>query len=242
MRPLVIVPAFNEEAVIEQTVSDVLRHGYDLIVVNDGSTDGTSDAARRGGARVLDIPINLGVGGALRCGFQWAVNHGHDVVVQCDADGQHRAEEIKALLEAQQLTGAHLVVGSRFASPEGWEASGQRLWAMRLLARLASRAAGTTLTDATSGFRCIAQPLLAQFAVNYPAQYLGDTFEAIVAAGRAGYRVAEVPTPMDPRTIGRSSATTVAGTIYLLRAILVTAGHVHFTVAPHLGASAAPRG
>ena len=174
-------------------------------------------------------------GARSQCGFRWAVCHGYDLVVQCDADGQHRAVEIARLVEVRLTTGADLVVGTRFKAGEGWPARGPRLWAMHLLAWLATRATHTEVSDATSGFRCIARPLLDEFARNYPAQYLGDTFEALVAAGRAGYRISEVPVSMDSRRAGVSSANSVAAIRYLVRAVIVTTFRIHFTVAPASG-------
>lgn len=229
-RALIVMPAFNEATCVGAAVDDVIASGFDVLVVNDGSTDTTSHTATEHGARVLDLPINLGVGGALRVGFRWAVDHSYDLVVQCDADGQHLATEIDRLLDAQAATHADLVIGSRFAAGDPWATSGHRLHAMHLLARVASRAATTPISDASSGFRCISRPLLDEFAVSYPAQYLGDTFEALVVAARAGYRVIEVPSAMRERQAGVSSARSVAATLYMLRALIVTAGGLHFTV------------
>jgi glycosyltransferase involved in cell wall biosynthesis len=228
---LVVVPAWNEEASVAAVVAELRRHGYDVAVVDDGSTDETAARARGAGATVLSLPVNLGVGGALRCGFRYAVEHGYDVVVQCDADGQHPAAEIAAVLEAQAGTGAHLVIGSRFRGDEpGMAVTGNRRLAMRLLARIASRAAGRPITDASSGLRVIARPLLDEFARSYPVHYLGDTFEAIVVAGRAGYRVEEVAVTMAPRQAGQSSARPLAALVFLGRAVIVSLGGLGFEV------------
>lgn len=231
-RVLVVVPAWNEEATVAAVVTTIRACGYDVAVVDDGSTDATADEARRAGAVLLSLPVNLGVGGALRCGFRYAVEHGYDVVVQCDADGQHPAAQITALLETQAATGAHLVVGSRFRGGDaGMVVAGNRRLAMRLLARIASRAAGRPITDASSGLRAIARPLLDEFARSYPVHYLGDTFEAIVVAGRAGYRVEEVAVTMAPRQAGESSAPALAALAFLGRAVIVSLGGLGFEVA-----------
>ena len=234
-RVLVVVPAWDEAASVGGVVTDLREHGYDVAVVDDGSTDGTAVAARAAGAVVLSLPVNLGVGGALRCGFRYAIDHGYDLAVQCDADGQHPADQIALLLDAQAATGAHLVIGSRFlgATP-GMAVGGQRRFAMRVLARIATRAAGRPITDASSGLRTIARPLLDEFARSYPVHYLGDTFEAIVVAGRAGYHVEEVPVTMAPRAAGRSSARAVAALAFLGRAVIVSMGGLGFEVR-HLG-------
>ncbi len=221
---LVIVPALNEQASVGTVVGDLRELDYDVLVVDDGSSDRTAQVAAEAGAVVLRLPVNLGVGGALQCGFRYAVSHGYDVVVQCDADGQHRPAEISRLLEAMESTGAALVIGTRFldaGSRRGLPRS--RRLAMRTLAGLASRHAGRPLTDSSSGFRAIRRPLLDLFAHHYPAEYLGDTVEAIIMAGRAGYDVRDVEAAMDVRQAGRSSASTLAASWYVLRVLAAIA-------------------
>jgi glycosyltransferase involved in cell wall biosynthesis len=215
---LVVVPAWNEERSVGRVVEELRSLGYATLVVDDGSVDRTAEVAERAGARVLRLPVNLGVGGALRCGFRYAVSEGYAVVVQCDADGQHDPVEIARLLDTMRATGAELVVGSRFAEPDtDYHVGAVRKIAMHHFAHLATRRVGTTITDATSGFRAIRGSLLGSFAASYPAEYLGDTIEALVRAGRSGGRVAEVGVHMRPRASGVSSATTLASIWYLLR-------------------------
>ena len=202
-RALVVVPAYNEDATVADVVKAVITAGYPVVVVDDGSSDWTGDRAAAAGATVLRLPVNVGVGGALRCGFRYAVDHGYDVVVQCDADGQHRPEEIPPLLEGI-AAGAHLVIGSRFAATgTGFPAARVRRLGMRMVTRLARYFSGVQLTDATSGFRAIGKPLLEEFAADYPTEFLGDTVEAVIMAANGGYRIVEVATPMDPRSVGR---------------------------------------
>ncbi|MEK7425181.1 MAG: glycosyltransferase family 2 protein [Actinomycetota bacterium] len=225
---LVVIPAYNEEATVATVVRGVVASGLDVLVVDDGSHDRTKAEAQGGGAIVLSLPFNLGVGGALRCGFRWAVNSGYDTVVQCDADGQHDPLELHRLIEAAQAADAHLVVGSRFVDGEGFQATRLRRIPMRLLSSVASKAAGVSLTDATSGFRVIREPLLSEFARAYPVHYLGDTFEVLVQAGRCGYRVREVGVTMHPRAGGVPSAGTSASMRFLARslfALLIGSSH-----------------
>jgi glycosyltransferase involved in cell wall biosynthesis len=217
--PMVIIPAYNEEGSVGVVARQVLGLGYRAVVVDDGSVDRTAAVAEEAGAVVLRSPVNLGVGGALRLGFRFALEQGATVVVQCDADGQHLPAEIPLLLEAID-EGADMVVGTRFAGPGSMaHVRRTRRFAMRILARLASRAAGGRITDSTSGFRAIRRPLLDAFAVSYPAEYLGDTVEALIEAGRSGYRIAEVPITISPREHGRSSASWVANVWYLTRVV-----------------------
>lgn len=229
---LVIVPALNEEATIGQVVSDVLAAGYPVLVVSDGSTDKTVETARAVGAPVLELPINLGVGGALRAGFRHAHVRGYGAVVQIDADGQHPVEDIRDLIEEHNKSGAHLVIGSRFLSNDTTLNVGLvRRLVMRTLGRSASRAARTRITDSTSGFRLIARPLLEQFAASFPSYYLGDTYEALVSAGRAGYLIREVPAALKPRSAGVSSANSRQATQFTLKSLGLVFLRVHFPIA-----------
>ena len=231
MRLLVVVPAWNEEPSVGAVVDEVRAAGFDVLVVDDGSTDGTGRAAELRGATVLRLPINLGVGAALRCGFRYAVAQGYDAVVQCDADGQHVPSAIHDLVQAQNESGAHLVIGSRFHSDSGgFEVGFIRRSVMKLLARSASRATTSQINDATSGFRLFSEPLLSAFARQFPAHYLGDTYEAVATAGRAGFRVIEIPVEMRARQHGESSASPLAAARLTIRALVVVGARLHFSI------------
>lgn len=238
VRPLVVVPAWNEEPSVGAVVCGVRRLGFDVVVVDDGSVDATAAVAAEHGAMVVRLPLNLGVGAAMRCGFRFALERGYDAVVQCDGDGQHLPEGICTLLEAQRACGAHMVIGSRFAGQGGqgehvdYAVGRMRRSAMRLLSRSASAAAGTPISDATSGFRVITEPLLGAFAASFPDNYLGDTYEAVVSAGRAGYMIREVAVPMRQREHGHSSASSLAAAQFLLRTLIVVVSRLHFQVEP----------
>jgi glycosyltransferase involved in cell wall biosynthesis len=225
---LVVVPAWNEQASIAKVISELKTRGFDVLVVDDGSTDKTSFIARQNGAITIRLPFNLGVGGALRCGFKYAVQHGYQAVVQCDADGQHPVDHIELLISTATQGNFHMVIGSRFLNDEGrMDLSLIRRLAMRILSRSASRACKALITDATSGFRVITVPLLDELAEKLPAYYLGDTYEALVSAGRAGYRVREIPAPLMEREHGKSSAHPVKAARLALKAILSAILHVH---------------
>ena len=217
-----IVPAFNEARSVGTVVDDLLLIGLPVIVIDDGSTDGTADVARAHGATVVALPTNLGVGGALRAGMRLALRRGFTQVVQCDADGQHPPEAVRALLDAQRSDPHDLLVGSRFTAHGAGRGEGVvRRIAMALLAAFASRATGVRITDATSGLRAIRRPLLDQVAEHLPRHYLGDTFEVLLSAGRAGYRVAEHPVRMEERRFGASTASFGAALGLTTRAVLV---------------------
>jgi glycosyltransferase involved in cell wall biosynthesis len=220
-RILVVVPAWNEQASIAQVIKDLKDHSFEVLVVDDGSTDETFSAAKAAGAITLRLPFNLGVGAALRCGFKYAVQHGYHAVVQCDADGQHPVGHIESLIKTAEQGELHMVIGSRFLHDTGkMELSLIRRFAMRILSSSATRACGTSITDATSGFRVICSPLLNELAEKLPPYYLGDTYEALVSAGRAGYRIKEIPAPLMEREHGKSSARPIKAARLTVKAIL----------------------
>ena len=225
---LVVVPALNEESSLASVIAEIKSCGDEVLVINDGSTDGTADVAHASGARLLDLPINLGVGGALRAGFKYACERNFQAVVQVDADGQHPADEIVHLLNEANSSGAHLVIGSRFLSDAtSMEVGRVRRFVMRLLARSATNATQSPITDATSGFRIIQQPLLTEFSRTFAVNYLGDTYEALIAAGRAGYVVREIPAALRPRQNGESTASLVQAVTFTLKGLAVTALRIH---------------
>jgi glycosyltransferase involved in cell wall biosynthesis len=219
-RVLAVVPAFNEEASVGRTVAELkeAHSDLDIVVVDDGSWDETAREARRAGALVCQLPYNLGVGGAMRAGYRYALRHGYDVAVQVDADGQHDPAYLKALVDA--LDTADIAVGARFAGEGDYRARGPRRWAMRLLAFTLSRLAKTKMTDVTSGFRAANRRGIRVFADHYPAEYLGDTVESLVIALRSGCTVTQVPVSMRTRAGGQASQTPLRASIYLLRAIV----------------------
>ena len=219
VRTLVVVPAFNEEETVAAVVGAVMASGYEVVVIDDGSSDWTARRAAAAGATVVRLPVNLGIGGALRCGFRYALDHGYEFVVQVDADGQHRPGEIASLLAEAHTSGACLVIGSRFASDDTFAVSRPRRIAMRAVAAVVRWRSGVALTDATSGFRAIRRPLLDSFAASYPREYL-ENVKALDMAHRAGFAIAEVPVRMDERASGASTASPFAAAWYVLRVVL----------------------
>ena len=222
-RVLVVVPALNEERSIADVVASVRSHGWDCLVIDDGSSDSTRARASASGAAVVSLATNLGVGAALRTGFRYAVLHGYTSVVQCDADGQHRAEQIALLVETAHSQSADLVIGSRFVTPaeDSMSVASHRRKVMRFLSWIVRHQTGVQVTDTTSGFKCVSQPLLDEFAVEFPAHFLGDTFEACLVAAKNGYTVVEVPATMNERKHGKSSASAIQAVRFILRSVAV---------------------
>ena len=222
-RVLVVMPAWNEQHSVAATVRELrsAQPGYDVLVVDDGSGDRTSAEARAAGALVCRLPYNLGVGGAMRAGYRYALRHGYDVAVQVDADGQHDPAYVPRLVA--RLADADIVVGARFAGEGDYPVRGPRRWAMRLLAVTLSRLAHTRLTDVTSGFRAVNARAIEVFATHYPAEYLGDTVESLVIALRTGCTVTQEPVAMRSRAAGVASQTPFKASLYLARALVALA-------------------
>jgi glycosyltransferase involved in cell wall biosynthesis len=219
-RVLAVVPAFNEQESVGRTIEELVsvNPSVDVLVVDDGSGDHTAQVARQAGAIVCQLPYNLGVGGAMRAGYRYALRHDYDVAVQVDADGQHDPTYLKALVD--ELDTADIVVGARFAGEGDYHARGPRRWAMRLLAVTLTRLAHHKLTDVTSGFRAANRRAIRVFADHYPAEYLGDTVESLVIAIRSGCSVSQVPVSMRIRSGGRASHSPLRAGVYLVRAVV----------------------
>lgn len=216
-RVLTIMPAWNESESITNVIKEIQQQipETDILVVDDSSDDDTVGVARAAGAKVLRLPYNLGVGGARRLGYRYALEHQYDIAVQMDADGQHDPRYIRDMVTA--LSQADLIIGARFAGEGQYKVRGPRQWAMRLLSYALSAIAGTRLTDTTSGYRACNRQLIAFYSRRYPVEYLGDTVDTIVQAKRAGYVIRQVPVAMRPRQGGTPSNSPGKAMVYLLR-------------------------
>ena len=222
MKLLVAIPALNEELSITKVIALIqadLSQATPL-VIDDGSADKTAEVARAAGAKVISIPFNVGVGGAMRVAFKYAFANGYTHVMQIDADGQHLPSEGRQLLNAD--TNNSIVVGSRFLSKDkGYRASGVRRTAMLLLAFIVSRICRTKFTDVTSGFRLSSGQAIELFANEYPREYLGDTVESLIIAHHAGIKITEVPVSMKYRENGNPSQNIFKSSWHLIRALLI---------------------
>lgn len=218
-RVLIVIPAYNEEASLGSTLQELSTKlpEMDFLVVDDGSVDSTSRIAEEYGAKLAKLPVNLGVGGAMRFGFKFALQNNYTAVIQFDADGQHNPEFIPKLIT--QLSKFDLVIGARFAGVGDYSVRGPRRWAMSLLSFAVSRTAKTQLTDTTSGFRASGINAIALFAEDYPAEYLGDTVESLVIALRNGLKATQVPVAMRKRAAGQPSQSAWKSTGFLIRAL-----------------------
>jgi len=216
----VAIPAWNEQESIADVIAKVGEHrpDADILVVNDGSSDATAEVARAAGATVVSLPFNVGVGGAMRTAFLYAQRGGYQAMVQVDADGQHDPADLDRVLNS--LADADVVVGTRFHPDSTYDIGGPRRWAMVLLSKSLSRMNKGTISDPTSGFRSAGPKAIALFAVDYPADYLGDTVGSLAIAIRNGLVIKETPVTMYFRQAGRPSKNAIWSALYLGRATL----------------------
>jgi glycosyltransferase involved in cell wall biosynthesis len=221
-RYLAIVPALNEVDAIARTVAEIRGAApeFDVLVVDDGSTDGTGGAAAQAGATVLRLPYNLGIGGAMQTGYLYAQQHGYDVAVQLDGDGQHDAREITKLLSTLQTGDFNMVTGSRFLEPAdgGYRSSATRRAGIGIFARVVSWISRQRVTDPTSGFRMTDRRAIELFAHDYPHDY--PEVEAILLMHAHRLRSCEVPVQMRPRTTGRSAISSAQAGYYMVKVLL----------------------
>ena len=220
-RVVAIVPALNEAAVIGRVVEEIRAADsrIEVVVIDDASNDDTAAIARAHGATVLQLPFNVGIGGAVQTGFRYALDEGHDLAVRLDGDGQHDAAEIPRLLEPVERGEADLVIGSRFVEGNGsYRPPFARRLGIRVFARLVSLLGGQRVTDTTSGFVALDRIGIELFARDYPHDY--PEVEATLVALRSGLRLAQVQVEMRERESGVSSITFVRSLYYIVKVLL----------------------
>ncbi|GIP39731.1 glycosyl transferase family 2 [Paenibacillus sp. J31TS4] len=226
MRLLVIIPAYNEEKSIGDVLRSVHHHHpeMDIVVVNDGSRDQTSAVARTTGlAHVIDLPVNVGIGGAVQTGYLYAHRHGYDVAIQLDADGQHDPSNLDKIVDVIRRGEADCCVGSRFLEKTPYKSSLSRRAGIQFFTYLIQLVTGKRITDPTSGFRAVNRQVIRLFAEYYPDDY--PEVEAVVLLERKGYRVKEASVLMHNRAAGKSSITPIKSLYYMFKvslAVLMT--------------------
>jgi glycosyltransferase involved in cell wall biosynthesis len=222
---LIVVPAFNEESSIGEVLIDLKaftapRENFDVCVVNDGSFDSTSEIAHRSGVHVLDLPVNLGVGGALRAGYRYALENGFNTVIHFDADGQHQSEYIVEVIKA--LKDCDFVIGSRYGKESTYPITPMVRIAQLILSLLLRICHGVRLSDPTSGFRGTRGELIKTFSQSYPSPFLADTIGSIIIAANHDYKIREIFTPMKERINGEASHNFFQRCKYFAIAVLLT--------------------
>jgi glycosyltransferase involved in cell wall biosynthesis len=219
-RILVIIPAYNEEGSVGKVVEGVKIQfpQIDVLVVDDGSTDLTSEKAKACGAMVLDLPFNLGIGGAMQTGYQYAHEKGYDIAIQVDGDGQHDPKEIGKLLNALKEKKVDVAIGSRFIGDLGYKSSTMRRIGISIFSQVISMIAGQKITDPTSGFRAANRKAIQLFASNYPQDYPEP--EVVILLHQCRLKMEEVPVGMSERYSGESSITKIRSMYYMVKVLL----------------------
>src|SRR5215204_6389058 len=218
---LAVVPAYNEQETVVRVIDSLHDHApqFDVLVVDDGSTDGTGDVARAAGATVVRHPFNLGIGGAVQSGFVYALENGYDYMVQVDGDGQHCADEIMKLqAEMARDRRLDMVCGSRFLSKEhGYPAPISRRTGIHVFAFVLSRIIGQRVSDPTSGFRLYNRRAISLFAGDYPHDY--PEVEAVLMVHHHRLRMSEIPVRMLRRDGGVSSIRSGKSVYYMIKVL-----------------------
>jgi glycosyltransferase involved in cell wall biosynthesis len=219
---LIIIPAYNESKNIVSVIESLNNENpsWDLLVINDGSQDRTAELAESTGkAFVINLPCNLGIGGAVQTGFKFAKHYHYDIAVQCDGDGQHRASEIPKLLDPILRGEVDVVIGSRFCqNHDGWKSTFSRRCGIKIFEIVSSLLIKQRIMDNTSGFRAYNKKSIDFLADHYPIDYPEP--EAVILLGRNGFTMKEVLVGMQERQSGQSSISGLKSVYYMIKVIL----------------------
>ena len=217
---LIIIPAYNESGNIEKTIHMIEEHTpeFDYVIINDCSTDHTLEICQKNQFNVVDLPVNLGIGGAVQTGYLYAKQNGYSYAVQVDGDGQHNPEYIRQMLESIKQDKVDMVIGSRFIENEGFQSSFARRIGITFFEKLIKLLTGKKITDPTSGLRLVNRKVIDIFARQYPSDYPEP--ETIVSLLLSGYTVTEIPVLMNEREYGESSITLTKSVYYMIKVSL----------------------
>ena len=217
MKKLIIIPAYNESANIEKTVASIKKDakGFDYVIINDCSIDKTRKICEDNGFNIVNLPINLGIGGAVQTGYRYAYEHGYDVAVQVDGDGQHDPEFLDTMAAYLVNHNLDMVIGSRFIEKKGFQSSYTRRMGIKFFTGLIKLMTGKTITDPTSGLRMIGRNAMGLFAYDYPRDYPEP--ESVVAILRRNMKVEEIPVVMKAREGGVSSISLKKSVYYMIK-------------------------
>ncbi len=220
MKKIVIIPAYNEISNIRTTVQDILDHapGFDYVIINDCSQDGTMRFCTEQGMNIINLPVNLGIGGAVQTGYLYAWRNGYDVAVQFDGDGQHDASYLGEMADFLREQQADMVIGSRYIKKEGFQSSGIRQFGIRYFSALIKLLTGKRVTDPTSGMRMVNRDVMKIYSEDYPVDYPEP--ESVVTILRMGKKVSEIPVIMRERQGGVSSISPRKAVYYMIKVTL----------------------
>lgn len=215
-KALIIIPAYNEEASIEDTVTSVKTiEGFDYIVVNDGSKDQTLQILEKNKFNYLDLPVNLGIGGAMQTGYKYALRNNYDYAIQLDADGQHDPKDLEKLIKEIHTNNYDMVIGSRFVEKTAYKGSFTRRVGIFYFYKLIHLLTGNRVTDPTSGYRIVNNKIINEFSNYYPQDY--PEVEVVVDLAKKGYKINEVRVDMNSRQGGVSSITPMKSIYYMIK-------------------------
>jgi len=217
LRKLIIIPAYNESECIEKTIENIQKNAedFDYIIINDCSTDNTREICEKRGFHIINLPINLGIGGAVQTGYLYGVRYGYDMAVQVDGDGQHDAAFLQKMADCLEETGADMVIGSRFIEKQGFQSTGARRIGIRFFTWLIRLMTGKTVTDPTSGLRMVNRKVMEEFAKDYPKDYPEP--ETAVTVLHCGMKIEEIPVVMKERAGGVSSISMKKSVYYMVK-------------------------
>lgn len=217
---LLIIPAYNEAENIEKVVNNLIQNypQYDYVIVNDGSRDETEEICLKNHYQVLNLPLNLGIGGAVQTGYRYALKNHYDIAIQIDGDGQHDIAYVEKLIEPIISGDADITIGSRFIEKEGFQSSVTRRMGISFLSGLIHVLCFKKVKDVTSGFRAVNKRFIKLYAENYPSDYPEP--EAIVAAIMHRGKIIEVPVVMKERAGGSSSINLRRSIYYMIKVTL----------------------
>ena len=220
MKKIVIIPAYNEQGSILETIEDIRKNApeFDYVVINDCSKDDTLKLCRENGIKVLNLPINLGIGGAVQTGYLYAYRKGYDIAVQFDGDGQHDAKFLGMMADTLVNENLDMVIGSRFIENQGFQSSAIRRFGIRFFTVLLKILFGSKITDATSGMRMCNRRVMELFIKDYPKDYPEP--ETVARLLRHKYKVKEVPVIMRERQAGVSSISMRKSAYYMMKVSL----------------------
>ena len=217
---IIIIPAYNESANIVKTINAIRRSAedFDYVIINDCSTDETRDICEANQFNIINLPINLGIGGAVQTGYRYAYEEGYDIAVQVDGDGQHDPSFLSRMAEYIESNGSDMIIGSRFINKEGFQSSGTRRIGIKYFTILIQILTGNKITDPTSGLRMVNRSVMKMFAYDYPKDYPEP--ESVVTVLRKGKKVDEIPVIMKAREGGVSSISPRKSVYYMLKVSL----------------------
>ena len=220
MKKLIIIPAYNEEANIEKTVHSIQEKAkdFDYVIINDCSVDNTRKICEENHFNVVNLPINLGIGGAVQTGYRYAYAEGYDVAVQVDGDGQHDPEFLEMMANYLEEKHLDMVIGSRFIEKQGFQSSSMRRVGIRFFSWLIKVLTGHKITDPTSGLRMVGRNVMELFSRDYPRDYPEP--ESVVAVLRRDMKVEEIPVIMHERSGGVYSISLNKSVYYMIKVTL----------------------